>query len=71
MTRLLSRGLLLSSDLRLSLRIGLSVPDAEVSCLDMQVVEDFRPYCLVVRGDFLAMANQSRTSPPRVAQVAL
>ena len=71
MTRLLSRQLLLSSDLRVSLRIDLSVPDVQASCLNMQVVEDFSSYCLVAQDDFPAMANQFRTIPPRVAQVAL
>ena len=71
MTRLLSRQLLLSSDLRLTEHIDLSVPDAQAYCLDRQVVEDFRPHCLVVLGDFLAMANQFRSSPPHITQGAL
>ena len=69
MTRLLSRQLLLSSYLRLSLHIDLSVPDVQAFCQDMQVVKDFRPYCLVAQDDFLAKVNQSHPGPPCVAQV--
>ena len=60
----------------------MSVPDTQASCVDMQVIEDFSPYYLVtkgdfmqsiyeIKGDFLAMVNQSRTSPFRVAQAVL
>lgn len=63
--------LLLSSDVRLSLHTDLSVSDTRAPCLDMQVVEDFSPYCLVTRGVFLAMVTQSRTSPPRAIEAAL
>lgn len=45
--------------------------NSQASCLDLQVFVDFRPYCLVAQDDFLAKANQSCTSPPRVAQAAL
>lgn len=68
---MLSRQLLLSSDVRLSLHTDLKVPDNQASCLDMQVIEGFRPYCLVTKGGFFAMATQSRTSPPRAVQAAL
>ena len=73
MTRLLSRYsiLPLSSDHRLTLHTDLSGSDVQASCVDMQVIEDFRPYYLVTKGDFLATVNQSRTSPLRVAQAVL